>query len=173
MDFIKIAREMAEEAHKGQTRKHTGEPYITHPVAVAELIQGKGITDPISVCSALLHDTIEDCDMNLNEFSKLEPIGDRVAMTVVWLTDNKSLKGHRRLRKMATLERMRHAPRRVCIIKAADRLHNVRDMKVSDPDFYTKVYKWETEDLLWALLDGHPGLPLAQELKDELYGEGE
>jgi len=58
--LIDFAYRYAEEAHKGQVRKYTGEPYINHPVAVARIVAG--VTDDCEmICAALLHDVIEDC----------------------------------------------------------------------------------------------------------------
>ena len=59
IEKITKAYEFAEQLHNGQFRK-SGEPYICHPVAVAEIVAGLGL-DTDSICAALLHDTLEDC----------------------------------------------------------------------------------------------------------------
>lgn len=59
LEKIKKAYEFAKQLHEGQFRK-SGEPYISHPVAVAEIVAGLGL-DTDSICAALLHDTLEDC----------------------------------------------------------------------------------------------------------------
>ena len=59
IEKIKKAYEYANELHQGQFRQ-SGEPYISHPLAVAEIVAGLGL-DTDSICAALLHDTVEDC----------------------------------------------------------------------------------------------------------------
>ena len=84
LEKIKRAYEYANELHCGQFRQ-SGEPYISHPLAVAEIVAGLGL-DTDSICAALLHDTVEDCSdkTDLRDIQKL--FGEDVALLVGGLT---------------------------------------------------------------------------------------
>ena len=84
IEKIRSAGEYAESLHEGQFRV-SGEPYISHPVAVAEIVVDLGL-DTNSICAALLHDTVEDCSdkTNLREIEKR--FGAEVALLVDGLT---------------------------------------------------------------------------------------
>ena len=127
-DKIRAAYEYANEMHRGQVRA-SGEPYISHPIAVAEIVAGLEL-DTDSVCAALLHDTVEDCSdkTNLQEITK--KFGTDVAMLVDGLTkivtlqvEDKEEAHIENLRKML-LAMSRDV--RVIFIKLCDRLHNMR-----------------------------------------------
>ncbi len=127
---IKKAFEYADALHSGQFRA-SGEPYISHPVAVAEIVAGLEL-DTDSICAALLHDTVEDCSekTNLKEIEKL--FGKDVAILVDGLTklvtlqfDDKDEQHIENLRKML-LAMSKDV--RVIFIKLCDRLHNMRTL---------------------------------------------
>lgn len=127
---IKQAGAYAERMHDGQFRQ-SGEPYICHPVAVAEIVASLGL-DTNSICAALLHDTVEDCPekTNLAEIEKL--FGEEVAMLVDGLTklvplyiEDKEEAHIENLRKML-LAMSKDV--RVIFIKLCDRLHNMRTL---------------------------------------------
>ena len=65
VDLLRRAYEVAAEAHAGQVRK-TGDPYITHPLAVAHMLAGYGL-DEQTLAAALLHDTVEDTNLTLSD----------------------------------------------------------------------------------------------------------
>ena len=67
LSIIERAYQVAKKAHEGQKRR-SGEPYITHPLAVAEILSGFGL-GPNAIAAALLHDTVEDTDYQLSELS--------------------------------------------------------------------------------------------------------
>jgi (p)ppGpp synthase/HD superfamily hydrolase len=91
------ARQFATEAHLGQVRKYTGEPYITHPAAVVALVKTVRHT-PEMVCAAWLHDVVEDCGVPLQEITSR--FGHKVADLVEQLTDvSKPSDGNRSKRK--------------------------------------------------------------------------
>lgn len=130
IEKIKRAFEYADALHAGQLRA-SGEPYISHPVAVAEIVAGLEL-DTDSICAALLHDTVEDCSekTNLKEIEKL--FGDDVALLVDGLTklitlqlDDKEEQHIENLRKML-LAMSKDV--RVIFIKLCDRLHNMRTL---------------------------------------------
>jgi guanosine-3',5'-bis(diphosphate) 3'-pyrophosphohydrolase len=114
----------AEKAHRGQTRK-SGEPYITHPVAVSQILAELGI-GPRGVAAALLHDTVEDTEYTLDEVRA--DFGDEVALLVDGVTKLDKLK-YGDSAQAETVRKMVIAMSkdlRVLIIKLADRLHNAR-----------------------------------------------
>ena len=131
-DFEKImqAYEYAKMLHEGQFRK-SGEPYIVHPVAVAEIVASLQL-DTDSICAALLHDTVEDCgDKVDNELIK-KKFGTEVAELVDGLTklvaipfDDKEEEHIENLRKMFLAM---SKDLRVIFIKLCDRLHNMRTL---------------------------------------------
>ncbi|MBO7341907.1 MAG: bifunctional (p)ppGpp synthetase/guanosine-3',5'-bis(diphosphate) 3'-pyrophosphohydrolase, partial [Clostridia bacterium] len=146
-DIEKIQRafEYANALHEGQ-RRASGEAYISHPIAVAEIVGGLEL-DTDSICAALLHDTVEDCadKTNLNEIEK--KVGKDVALLVDGLTkivmqqvDDKEEAHIENLRKM--LLAMSHDVR-VIFIKLCDRLHNMRTLDAK-PDNKRRLTALET-----------------------------
>ena len=130
IEKIRSAGEYAESLHEGQFRV-SGEPYISHPVAVAEIVVDLGL-DTNSICAALLHDTVEDCSdkTDLNEIEKR--FGAEVALLVDGLTkipflniENKEEAHIENIRKML-LAMAKDV--RVIFIKLCDRLHNIRTL---------------------------------------------
>ncbi|MGV8968217.1 MAG: RelA/SpoT family protein [Cellulomonas sp.] len=121
---IEQAYAVAERAHRGQLRK-SGDPYITHPVAVATILAELGMTTPTLV-AALLHDTVEDTDYSLDQLRK--EFGPEVAMLVDGVTKlDKVTYGD--AAQAETVRKMVVAMSRdirVLVIKLADRLHNAR-----------------------------------------------
>ena len=114
----------AEKAHRGQLRK-SGEPYITHPVAVSQILADLGI-GPRGIAAALLHDTVEDTEYTLDEVRA--DFGDEVALLVDGVTKLDKLK-YGDSAQAETVRKMIIAMSkdlRVLIIKLADRLHNAR-----------------------------------------------
>ena len=124
---IEQAYAVAERAHRGQMRK-SGDPFITHPVAVATILAELGMTTPTLV-AALLHDTVEDTDYSLAELT--EEFGPEVAMLVDGVTKlDKVTYGE--AAQAETVRKMVVAMSRdirVLVIKLADRLHNARTWK--------------------------------------------
>lgn len=169
IDLIERAYRTADEAHRGQKRK-SGEPYITHPVAVAQILAELGIGAK-TLAAALLHDTVEDTDYTLDMLRK--DFGDEVAMLVDGVTKLDKLK-YGDSAQAETVRKMVVAMSkdiRVLVIKLADRLHNARTWGfVSSESAKRKaqetieIYaplahrlgiqaiKWELEDLSFAVL---------------------
>ncbi len=163
------AYEAAELAHRGQRRK-SGDPYITHPVAVATILAEIGMTAP-TLAAALLHDTVEDTDYTLDRVRA--DFGDEIALLVDGVTKlDKVTYGE--ASQAETVRKMVLAMSRdirVLVIKLADRLHNARTWRyVSEASAARKanetleIYaplahrlginaiKWELEDLSFATL---------------------
>ncbi len=133
LDAAQIARihrayEVGAEAHKGQTRK-SGEPYITHPVAVAGILAELGM-DPDTIIAAILHDTLEDTPLTPDRLTA--EFGNTVTELVDGVTKLDKL--HFKSRQEAAAESFRKMllamarDLRVILIKLADRLHNMRTL---------------------------------------------
>ena len=162
----------ADASHKGQLRK-SGEPYIIHPLAVAEIVADLGL-DVDSVISALLHDCIEDTDSTHEEIAK--KFGSTVANLVEGVTKLTQMQFvSKEEEQMENLRKMLIAMSkdiRVILIKICDRLHNMRTMEYQSPkkqreksletmEIYAPIahrlgmqkLKWELEDLSLRYLD--------------------
>ena len=121
------AYRVAHRAHEGQTRK-SGDPYITHPVAVATILAEIGMT-PTTLAAALLHDTVEDTDYSLDQLR--EDFGSEIAVMVDGVTKLDKIE-YGAAAQSETVRKMIVAMSRdirVLVIKLADRLHNARTWK--------------------------------------------
>lgn len=151
-DLVLKAAQFAAEAHKGQVRKYTGQPYIVHPVEVMNLVATVPHTEAM-LCAALLHDTVEDCGVTLEQIKEL--FGPEVEDLVFWLTDPP--KGESGLNRAARKERCRQrleiAPAQAQTIKLADLISNTASIVKYDPDFAV-VYLREKAALLKVLVHG-------------------
>ncbi|MFG3104118.1 GTP pyrophosphokinase [Streptomyces sp. NPDC048182] len=166
---IERAYQVAERWHRGQKRK-SGDPYITHPLAVTTILAELGM-DPATLMAGLLHDTVEDTEYGLDDLRR--DFGDVVALLVDGVTKLDKVKfgeaaQAETVRKMVVA--MAKDPR-VLVIKLADRLHNMRTMRYLKREKQEKkaretleIYaplahrlgmntiKWELEDLAFAIL---------------------
>jgi guanosine-3',5'-bis(diphosphate) 3'-pyrophosphohydrolase len=126
---IRKAFNLAVEAHKNMRRK-SGEPYIYHPIAVAMIVAGEIGLDTTAIVCALLHDTVEDTDLTLEDISHL--FGSKSAKIIDGLT---KIEGVLDLSKSIQAENFRKIVLtlsddiRVILIKIADRLHNMRTLE--------------------------------------------
>lgn len=129
---IKTAFLYADDMHLGQTRL-SGEPYISHPIAVAESVAGLGL-DTDSICAAFLHDTVEDCPdkTDLNKITEL--FGSDVAILVDGVTKIKSInvedKEETHIENIRKMLLAMSKDIRVIFIKLCDRMHNMRTLYV-------------------------------------------
>ena len=127
---ITAAYEFAAELHEGQFRV-SGEPYISHPIAVAEIVAGLGL-DTDSICAALLHDTVEDCSEKVDLQIIKQKFGATVSMLVDGLTKLTQIPfADKEEQEVENLRKMFLAMSkdvRVIFIKLCDRLHNMRTL---------------------------------------------
>lgn len=133
-DIIGRAYDIAEEMHRGQLRK-SGEPYLIHPLAVAEILADLGM-DEETIVAGLLHDVVEDTPYTREEL--VEDFGDEVELLVDGVTKLGSLKFEsKEARQAENLRKMFLAMSkdiRVLIIKLSDRLHNLRTINYMTHD---------------------------------------
>ncbi len=169
LDKIRDAYDYAAALHEGQFR-NSGEAYITHPIAVAEIVAGLEL-DTDSICAALLHDTVEDCGEKTNIKEITKRFGPDVAMLVEGLTklvalqiDDKEEAHIENLRKML-LAMSKDV--RVIFIKLCDRLHNMRTLDAK-PDNKRRITALETMQV-YAPLAHRLGM---QKIKQELENLG-
>ena len=137
---IRAAYECAAKAHEGQKRRN-GEPYIIHPVAVAEIVVEMGL-DTDSICAALLHDCIEDTEFGYKEIEN--KFGTPVAELVDGVTRLGMLRYSKEQEQFEDLRKMFLAMAkdiRVIMIKLADRLHNMRTLKYKTPESQQRIAK--------------------------------
>jgi len=151
-EFIAKAKQFAQEAHDGQVRKYTGLPYVTHTEEVAQIVDNYNGSKEM-IAAALLHDTVEDTSVTLQDIEK--EFGSSTADMVKWLTDtSRPEDGNRAVRKEIDRNRLSQAPAAVQLIKAADMISNGKDIKINDPNF-AKVYIEEMKLLLAAMTKIH------------------
>jgi GTP diphosphokinase / guanosine-3',5'-bis(diphosphate) 3'-diphosphatase len=137
--FIEAAS-FAAKKHAGQTRKGAdAEPYINHPLEVANLLANVGQVEDYDVLiAAVLHDTVEDCGVKKEEIAEL--FGETVAEYVSEVTDDKSLpKARRKELQIEHAPTLSHGAKQ---IKLADKISNISDIMNSPPadwDLQTKI----------------------------------
>jgi (p)ppGpp synthase/HD superfamily hydrolase len=153
--MLEKALKYAMKAHGEQLRRYVDEPYVAHPIRVADTVRRMGGTEAMIV-AALLHDTVEDTTTTLAEIEAL--FGPEVARYVEGMTDVTTLAdGKRAVRKAIERKRLAETPAEVHTIKLADILDNTETIVERDPKF-AKVYMREMRELLTVLTKGHPEL---------------
>ena len=122
--------------HRDQRRKDVeASPYINHPIALANLLVNVGkVDDPVTLCAAILHDTIEDTNTTEAELSA--EFGDEICKVVLEVTDDKSLPS--KARKAAQVAHAPHVSERAKLVKLADKISNLTDLAESPPANWTQ-----------------------------------
>src|SRR5947207_2132094 len=169
---VNQALDLATQAHEGQ-RRASGEPYVTHPIASAQILADLGI-DPVAIEAALLHDVLEDTEYSLNDVE--ERFGGEVARLVDGVTKLSKFSTHTHEQQQAeNIRKMLLAMAediRVVLIKLADRLHNMRTLYALPSEKQQRIarqtmeiyaplaerlgiwqMKWELEDLAFKVLE--------------------
>ncbi|TMC61801.1 MAG: bifunctional (p)ppGpp synthetase/guanosine-3',5'-bis(diphosphate) 3'-pyrophosphohydrolase [Chloroflexi bacterium] len=169
---VNQALDLATQAHEGQ-RRASGEPYVTHPIASAQILADLGI-DPVAIEAALLHDVPEDTEYNLSDIE--ERFGGEVARLVDGVTKLSRFSTHTHEQQQAeNIRKMFLAMAediRVVLIKLADRLHNMRTLAPLPIEKQQRIarqtmeiyaplaerlgiwqMKWELEDLAFKVLE--------------------
>ena len=189
LDKIGATFDLAVEAHADQLRA-SGEPYVTHPIASAQIVADLGI-DPIAVQAALLHDVPEDTEYSLSDLE--ERFGAEVARLVDGVTKLSKFSTHTHEQQQAeNIRKMFLAMAediRVVLIKLADRLHNMRTLAALPADKQLRIarqtmeiyaplaerlgiwqMKWELEDLAFQVLEPEAFSELARRLDTRRKG---
>lgn len=166
IEIITKAFNFAKSAHKG-VRRRSGEPYILHPIAVARIVVSEIGLGSTSICSALLHDVVEDTDYTVEDIENL--FGKKIAQIVDGLTkisggvfgEQASVQAENFRKLLLTMSE----DIRVILIKIADRLHNMRTLGSMPP---AKQYKIAGEtQYIYAPLAHRLGLfPIKTELEN-------
>jgi GTP diphosphokinase / guanosine-3',5'-bis(diphosphate) 3'-diphosphatase len=149
------ALRFAADKHRFQRRKDPERsPYINHPIDLANvLVDEAGVTDPVVLIAAILHDTVEDTDTTIDELTAA--FGAEVSDVVAEVTDDKSLPKAERKRLQEE-----HAPRasfRAQQLKLADKIANLRDIAARPPDGWSLERKQEYFDWAKRVVDGLRG----------------
>ncbi len=143
MTLVADALAFATEAHAGQLRKGPAQmPYITHPIAVANILWETGERSPIVLAAALLHDTVEDCGVTREQLVKR--FGPAVASIVIEVTDEPGLLGAaRKDAQVAKAPTLSHGAKR---LKLADKTANLTDIVDNPPGWAKRSMQGYTKD---------------------------
>lgn len=187
-DDVTKAYNLAEEAHKDQ-RRVSGEPYILHPLAVAQILADMKI-DTTTITASLLHDVVEDTSYTLEDIKKV--FGKEVAFLVDGVTKlsrlNYRTKEDQQLNSMRKMFLAMAKDVRVVVIKLADRLHNMRTLRYMRSDKQKRIaqetleifaplahrlgifnIKWELEDLSFRYLEPDKYYDLVDQMKQKRH----
>ena len=175
--MIEEAIELAAQAHQGQLRKATETPYVSHPYAVGMMLALAGCPEEL-IAAGILHDTVEDTYVILDHIR--ERFGERVAALVEGCSEpDKSASWEER--KRHTLEYLRTAAWEVRVVSCADKLHNIRTIRMAYEQIGDDVwgrfkrgrgeqewyYRGLVESLCSAPADGRE-VPFCEELRVEV-----
>jgi guanosine-3',5'-bis(diphosphate) 3'-pyrophosphohydrolase len=162
------ALSFAAEKHRDQRRKDDhGSPYINHPIALVRVLGVEaGVTDGVTLCAALLHDTIEDTDTTAEELEA--QFGSVVCRIVMEVSDDKRLP--KAVRKRLQIERAGSASHRAKLVKLADKICNLRDVCEAPPVGWSlarqqEYFDW-ARDVVGCIRGAHPQL---EQLFDAAY----
>ena len=149
--------------HRAQRRKDRhASAYINHPIELARVLHNEGgISDSATLSAAILHYTVEDTQTTQAELAR--KFGAGIADVVMEVTDNKRL--HRHTRKRLQIEHAPHLSRRAKLVKLADKICNLRDLRDHPPVGWSRTRKREYFDWAKRVVDGlrgvHPSLERA------------
>ncbi|WNI18387.1 RelA/SpoT family protein [Actinacidiphila sp. ITFR-21] len=166
IERLRRAYVLAESSHRGQMRK-SGEPYITHPLAVTMILAELG-AETTTLTASLLHDTVEDTEVTLDQVER--EFGKAVAYLVDGVTKLEKV-DYGAAAEPETFRKMLVATGsdvRVMSIKLADRLHNMRTLGVMRPDKQARIAK-VTRDVLIPLAERLGVQALKSELEDLVF----
>jgi guanosine-3',5'-bis(diphosphate) 3'-pyrophosphohydrolase len=161
-DLALVLRASAFAAHKhrNQRRKDVdASPYINHPLTLANVLANEGgVADAVTLCAALLHDTVEDTDTTADELQR--EFGAEICGVVLEVTDDRTLA--KAERKRLQIEHAAVISGRAKLVKLADKISNLRDVASSPPAGWPLERRREYFDWAKAVVDRlrgvHPGL---------------
>lgn len=150
MELFVRALAFASEAHKGQSRLDVGKiPYINHPIDVAFILVSAGIIDQDVLSASVLHDVIEDCGISHPDL--VAEFGLNVANLVLEVSDDPDLKGDER--KQAQIKKIKLMSDSAKLIKVADKIANLKDLKFNPPVSWDVLQKEKYRDFAKAVFD--------------------
>jgi GTP diphosphokinase / guanosine-3',5'-bis(diphosphate) 3'-diphosphatase len=170
MMLVLRAAAFAARKHRDQRRKDPqASPYINHPIALAELLSTVGaVDDPKILAAALLHDTVEDTETTVSELER--EFGSEIASIVAEVTDDKRLPKQRR--KQLQIEHAPHLSRSAKLVKLADKICNVRDVRENPPQDWSLERRREYIEWARRVVDGIRGTNARLERRfDAHYGK--
>jgi GTP diphosphokinase / guanosine-3',5'-bis(diphosphate) 3'-diphosphatase len=155
LSLLISATAFAADKHRNQRRKDPeASPYINHPIALANVLLNEAEIDDVTVlAAALLHDTVEDTDTTGDELRRT--FGEAVAGLVLEVTDDKSLP--KAERKRLQIEHAPHLSRGAKLIKLADKICNLRDVRLTPPAGWSLERRREYFDWARSVIDGLRG----------------
>ncbi|MBM3357145.1 MAG: bifunctional (p)ppGpp synthetase/guanosine-3',5'-bis(diphosphate) 3'-pyrophosphohydrolase [Betaproteobacteria bacterium] len=168
VSLILKALEFASHKHRYQRRKDKeASSYINHPIELANVLWHEGgVTDPVVIAAALLHDTIEDTETTWMELRGA--FGDELADVVLEVTDVKWLR--KNVRKRLQVARAAHASERARLVKLADKICNLRDVAARPPEGWPLERKQQYFDWAKEVVDRLRGThPELERRFDEIY----
>ncbi len=159
LEIVLRAAAFAAHKHRDQRRKDAeASPYINHPIGLATILASHGVLDPVTLCAALLHDTIEDTATTGEELER--EFGADVRSVVEEVTDDTTLP--KADRKRLQIEHAAHISERAKLVKLADKISNVGDVAAHPPDRWDLARRQGYFDWAKAVVDQmrgvHPGL---------------
>ncbi len=159
LEIVLRAAAFAAHKHRDQRRKDAeASPYINHPLGLATILASHGVLDPVTLCAALLHDTIEDTATTGDELAR--EFGADVRSVVDEVTDDTSLP--KADRKRLQIEHAAHISERAKLVKLADKISNVGDVAAHPPDRWDLARRQAYFDWAKAVVDElrgvHPAL---------------
>lgn len=129
--LVEKASEVAAMAHAGQVRKSSGEPYITHPEAVAAILRNYG-TNEETIAAAMLHDVLEDCSDVYSQQDMERDFSHHIVELVLWVSEDKAGTDGRPIpwsaRKESYIANLEHAPDEALLVSMADKIHNLESV---------------------------------------------
>ncbi len=126
------------EKHSKQRRKDIEEsPYINHPIALANILAQRWVTDENVLCAAILHDTLEDTETTVEELKN--NFGEKITSIVLEVSDDKSLE--KEVRKQMQIEHAASLSHEAKLVKLADKIANITDIINTPPAKWTKERK--------------------------------
>jgi guanosine-3',5'-bis(diphosphate) 3'-pyrophosphohydrolase len=167
LPLILKALEFASLKHRDQRRKDNVSPYINHPIALANVLcREGGVTDPVVIAAALLHDTIEDTQTTRQELRG--EFGDDISDVVLEVTDVKWT--GKDLRKRLQETKARHSSGKARLVKLADKICNLRDLVGHPPAGWSLERKQQYFEWAKKVVDGLRGThPQLEKRFDEIY----
>ena len=157
--------------HRNQRRKNVdASPYINHPISLVNILCNEAhVTDINLICSALLHDTVEDTQTTAEELA-IE-FGQDISKIVMEVTDDKTITV-RGKRKQLQIEHAPHISERAKLLKLADKISNLRDLSVDPPETWSLQRQREYFDWAKQVIDQLRGThAVLEELFDQAYSK--